>query len=269
MDSGYDFSVYLTAPPGDTHRTIVIERGGKIWLLKDGVRQPNPFLDLTSLTGQGHEYGVYTLAFHPQYAQNRRLFVYYVDNGANTRVVEYQANSDFDTADPASRKVILGQAQSATAVLYGGMIAFGPDGKLYISLGATGTWAGVRPAMRQDSTSLLGKILRLDVDGAAPYVIPADNPYVGRPGWRRRSGSSASAIRGAGASTAPTETSTSAMWERTCGRRLIMSRHPSWAATTSAGRSRKEKLFPAEYQLFHPRPGRSRCSSIRTDSPAR
>ncbi len=109
VDSGYDFSVYLTAPPGDTHRTIVIERGGKIWLLKDGVRQPNPFLDLTSLTGQGHEYGVYTLAFHPQYAQNRRLFVYYVDNGANTRVVEYQANSDFDTADPASRKVILGR----------------------------------------------------------------------------------------------------------------------------------------------------------------
>jgi len=183
VDSGYDFSVYLTAPPGDTHRTIVIERGGKIWLLKDGVRQPNPFLDLTSLTGQGHEYGVYTLAFHPQYAQNRRLFVYYVDNGANTRVVEYQANSDFDTADPASRKVILGQAQSATAVLYGGMIAFGPDGKLYISLG-DGDVGGGPTSHSQDSTSFLGKMLRLDVDGTAPYEIPADNPYVDRPVWR-------------------------------------------------------------------------------------
>src|SRR4030095_12022917 len=125
VDSGYDFSVYLTAPPGDTHRTIVIERGGKIWLLKDGVRQPNPFLDLTSLTGQGHEYGVYTLAFHPEYAQNRRRFVYYAYTGRIPVGVEMGAISVFDRAVPVSRKVILGQAQSSTAVLYGGMIAFG------------------------------------------------------------------------------------------------------------------------------------------------
>ena len=183
VDSGYDFSVYLTAPPGDTHRTMVVERGGKIWLLKDGVRQANPFLDLTSLTGQGHEYGVYTIAFHPQYAQNRRLFVYYVDNNANTRVAEFLANPDFDTADPTSRKVILAQAQSTTAVLYGGMIAFGSDGKLYISLG-DGDVGGDPLSKAQDSTSLLGKILRVDIDGAAPYEIPPDNPYVGRPGWR-------------------------------------------------------------------------------------
>ena len=128
VDSGYDFSVFLTAPPGDTHRIMVVERGGRIWLTKDGIRQTTPFLDLSSLTGQGHEYGVYTLAFHPQYAQNRRLFVYYVDNNANTRVAEFLANADFDSADPASLKVILGQAQSTTAVLYGGMIAFGTDG---------------------------------------------------------------------------------------------------------------------------------------------
>ncbi|HSE66639.1 MAG TPA: PQQ-dependent sugar dehydrogenase, partial [Gemmatimonadales bacterium] len=175
--------VYLTAPPGDTHRTMVVERGGKIWLLKDGVRQTNAFLDLSSLTGQGHEYGVYTIAFHPQYAQNRRLFVYYVDNNADTRVAEFQANPDFDTADPTSRKGILAQAQSATAVLYGGMIAFGSDGMLYVSLG-DGDVGGDPLSKTQDSTSLLGKILRLDVDGAAPYEIPPDNPYVGRPGWR-------------------------------------------------------------------------------------
>jgi glucose/arabinose dehydrogenase len=183
VDSGYDFSVYLTAPPGDTHRTMVVERGGKIWLLKDGIRQANAFLDLTSLTGQGHEYGVYTIAFHPQYAQNRRLFVYYVDNNANTRVAEFLANPDFDSADPTSRKGILAQTQSATAVLYGGMIAFGSDGKLYVSIG-DGDVGGDPLSKAQDSTSLLGKILRLDVDGAAPYEIPPDNPYVGRPGWR-------------------------------------------------------------------------------------
>jgi hypothetical protein len=183
VDSGYDFSVFLTAPPGDTHRLMVVERGGRIWLTRDGVRQTTPFLNLSSLTGQGHEYGVYSLAFHPQYQQNRRFFVYYVDNNANTRVAEFLANPDFDSADPASQKVILGQSQSATAVLYGGMIAFGTDGELYVGLG-DGDVGGAPVSRAQDSTSLLGKILRLDVDGAAPYEIPADNPYVGRPGWR-------------------------------------------------------------------------------------
>ena len=103
VDSGLDFSVFLTAPPGDPTRINVVDRGGTIFLRKNGVRQPTPFLDLTSLTGAGHEYGVYSFAFHPQYAQNRRFFVYYVDNNANTRVAEFLANADLAGADRYSR----------------------------------------------------------------------------------------------------------------------------------------------------------------------
>ena len=76
VDSGYDFSVYVTSPPGDHHRLIVVERGGRIRLCKDGVPQDSAFLNLTTLTSPATgEYGIYSVAFHPQYATNHRLFV--------------------------------------------------------------------------------------------------------------------------------------------------------------------------------------------------
>jgi hypothetical protein len=140
-------------------------------------------MDLSGLTGQGHEYGVYSIAFHPQYPTNRRLFAYYVDNDGNSQVSEFTADPSFDSAAVASEQPILSQPQSATAVLYGGMIAFGADGKLYIAIG-DGDNGGDPLSGAQDSTSLLGKLLRLDVDHGAPYSIPADNPYHNRPGWR-------------------------------------------------------------------------------------
>jgi glucose/arabinose dehydrogenase len=183
VDSGFDFSLFLSAPPGDTDRVFVVERGGRILLRKHGVRQDSAFLNLTALTGGGHEYGVYSLAFHPDYAVNRRLFVYYVDNNADTRVVEYRADPDFDHADPTSAQPILQQAQAANAVLYGGLIRFGPDGYLYIGLG-DGPSGGGPTSSAQDSTSLLGKMLRIDVDHGSPYTIPADNPFAARAGWR-------------------------------------------------------------------------------------
>ena len=184
LDSGYDFSVFLAAPPGDTTRLFVVERGGRILLRKHGVRQDSAYLNLTSLTGLGHEYGVYSIAFHPQYATNGRAFVYYVDNTGNTRVVEYHADASFDHANPTPVRVILAQAQDSNAVLYGGQVGFGPDGKFYIALG-DGPAGGDPLSHSQDSTSLIGKILRVDVDGGTPYAIPTDNPYVGRAGWHQ------------------------------------------------------------------------------------
>ncbi|HXI19546.1 MAG TPA: PQQ-dependent sugar dehydrogenase [Gemmatimonadales bacterium] len=184
VDSGYDFSVFVTAPPGDTHRLLVVERGGRIRLRKDGVLQDSAFLNLTGLTNPSTgEYGVYSLAFHPDYATNRRLFVYYADLNGDSQLAEYQADASFDHADPTSRRTILSQAQDPTTVLYGGLVSFGPDGMLYLGLGDGSPISGIWDRA-QDSTSLLGKILRLDVDAAQPYAIPADNPYVGRAGWR-------------------------------------------------------------------------------------
>ncbi len=184
VDSGYDFSVYVASPPGDASRLIVVERGGKIWLRKNGVRQATPFLDLSSLTGGGHEYGVYSIAFHPAYATNRRLFVYYVDNDGNSQLSEFSANPDFDSADPASEKSILHQDQPSTAVLYGGQVGFGPDGMLYFAFGDSDN-GGEPLSFAQDSGSWIGKMLRLDVDAASPYAVPADNPYINRPGWKK------------------------------------------------------------------------------------
>jgi hypothetical protein len=184
VDSGYDFSVFVTAPPGDPSRLLVVERGGRILLLKNGVRQDSAFLNLTALTDTATgEFGVYSIAFHPQYATNRRLFAYYADLSGNSQLAEFQADASLDHADPGSWKAILNQPQDAATVLYGGLISFGPGGKLYLGLGDGSPTDSVLPTA-QDSGSLLGKILRLDVDAGSPYVIPADNPYVGRAGWR-------------------------------------------------------------------------------------
>lgn len=184
VDSGYDFSVHVTAPPGDRQRLIVVERGGRIRLIKDGVRQDSAFLNLSALTTPATiEYGVYSVAFHPQYATNHRLFIYYTDLNGDSQLAEFLADASLDHADPASRRTILSQTQDPGTVLYGGLVTFGPDGKLYLGLGdgspVTGVWDKA-----QDSTSLLGKLLRFDVDQGGTYVIPPDNPYVGRSGWR-------------------------------------------------------------------------------------
>lgn len=184
VDSGYDFAVFVTAPPGDPSRLVVVERSGRILLRKNGTRQDSAFLNLTALTSPATgEYGVYSLAFHPGYAQNRRLYVYYADLGGQSHVAEFLAEPNRDHADPTSHRTILTQAQDPATVYYGGMLAFGPDGKLYLGLG-DGNPVGSTPVFPQDSASLLGKLLRLDVDGGSPYAVPGDNPYVNRAGWR-------------------------------------------------------------------------------------
>lgn len=186
VDSGLDFPVFVTAPPGDPTRLLVLERGGIVHLRKNGVRAPTPFADLTGLTsapGAGLEYGVLGLAFHPQYAANRRFFVYYINADEDARLVEMRAAASFDQAEPGIVDTLLALDINDYAVHYGGTIAFGPDGMLHVGLGdgETGGTAANSPA--QDSTNLRGKMLRLDVDGGSPYAVPADNPFVGRPGW--------------------------------------------------------------------------------------
>ena len=115
VDSGYDFSIYVAAPPGDTSRLLVVERGGRILLRKNGVRQDSAFLNLTSLTNPATgEYGVYSLAFHPQYATNHRLFVYYAELNGDSQLAEFQADASVDHAVASSRAPILSQPQEST-----------------------------------------------------------------------------------------------------------------------------------------------------------
>ena len=184
VDSGFDFSVHVAAPPGDPNRLFIVERTGRIVLRKNGVRQDSAFLNLTALTDPSSgEYGVFSVAFHPQYSTNRRFFVYYVALDGSSEVVEYQAEPNLDFAVPNPVQVILDQPQAAATVMYGGLLLFGPDDKLYVTLG-DGHVYGAWTTAAQDSTVLLGKVLRLDVDAGSPYAVPSDNPFVGRAGWR-------------------------------------------------------------------------------------
>lgn len=174
--------VHLTAPPGDD-RLFVVERAGRIRILRDGSLLPSPFLEIADrVRSSGSEQGLLSLAFHPQYATNGQLFINYIDLNGHTRVERYTVGVDPDRADPGSSKLIL-QVEQPFANHNGGLVTFGPDGMLYIGLGDGGS-AGDPLENGQDRSTLLGSILRIDVDVGDPFAIPADNPFVGQAGMR-------------------------------------------------------------------------------------
>jgi glucose/arabinose dehydrogenase len=173
--------VYLTSPPGDP-RLFVLEQAGRIRVVENGQLLPAPFLDITGRVGSGGERGLLGLAFHPGYASNGYLYVNYTDQAGDTQIERYRVTSDRNRADPASAKRLLSIDQPF-ANHNGGMVAFGADGMLYIGMGDGGS-GGDPQGHGQNLNSLLGKILRIDVDRGEPYGIPAGNPFVGRAGAR-------------------------------------------------------------------------------------
>jgi glucose/arabinose dehydrogenase len=170
--SGFTRPVFVAAPPGDD-RLFVVEQDGHVQLLRGGERI-GTFLDISTMVSGGNEQGLLGLAFSPNFSDDGHFYVDYTDPHGNTVVAEYQVSSDPNAADPASARVLLTVDQPA-ANHNGGMIAFGPDGYLYIGLG-DGGGGGDPYRTGQDPTSLLASILRIDVAGD-PYAIPADNPY--------------------------------------------------------------------------------------------
>ncbi|HEU4698717.1 MAG TPA: PQQ-dependent sugar dehydrogenase [Gemmatimonadales bacterium] len=179
--SGLDFPLDLTAPPGDP-RLFVVEKSGRIRIVRDGAVLPRPFLDLSGAVASGAEQGLLGLAFHPQYATNGRFFIDFTDRAGDTRVVAYRVSSDPDVADAATADTLLAIAQPY-ANHNGGHLVFGPDGKLYVGMGDGGS-AGDPQGHAQRLDDLLGSLLRLDVDGPTGYAVPPDNPFVGRAGAR-------------------------------------------------------------------------------------
>ncbi len=182
----FEAPVHVTAPPRDERRVFVVEQGGRIWVLRGGRRLARPFLDISNLVSAGGERGLLSMAFAPDYANSGRFYVYYTDRGGDTRVVEYERDTE-DRAAPGSARVVLTQDQPE-ANHNGGPLEFGPDGLLYIGLG-DGGGAGDRHGPRgnaQDLGTLLGKLLRIDPrpDGGRPYGIPASNPFTRREGAR-------------------------------------------------------------------------------------
>ncbi|RPI91630.1 MAG: glucose dehydrogenase [Chloroflexi bacterium] len=157
-------------------RLFVIEKVGRIRIIENDQVLEVPLLDISDRVGSnGSEQGLLGLAFHPQYAENGRFFVNYTDTGGDTVIARFQVSDDPNVADPASEVKLLGVSQPFQNH-NGGVLAFGPDGYLYAGLGDGGS-AGDPNGNAQNTEVLLGKLLRLDVDSAEPYAVPADNPF--------------------------------------------------------------------------------------------
>jgi glucose/arabinose dehydrogenase len=180
--SGLSFPLDFAAPPGDASRWFIAEKGGRIRVVRDGSLLATPFLDLSSQVSGGSEQGLLGIAFHPRYPADPRVFVDYTDLAGDTHVASYRVSSDADRADPASAIDVLFVDQPF-ANHNGGGLAFGADGFLYVALGDGGS-EGDPQGNGQSLATLLGKILRLDVDSALPYAIPAGNPFASTPGAR-------------------------------------------------------------------------------------
>lgn len=175
--SGFTKPLYLTHAGDGSGRLFVVEQAGRILLVKAGQINPTPFLDIVSIVGSdANEQGLLSVAFHPDYASNGFFFVNYTDKQGDTVIARYSVSGDPDTADPNSAKILL-TIDQPYANHNGGQVAFGPDGYLYIGMGDGGA-ANDPYNNGQSLNTLLGKILRLDVDNADPYGIPMDNPFV-------------------------------------------------------------------------------------------
>ena len=174
ISDALDRPVYATHAGDDSGRLFVVEKAGQIVILRGGQPVAEPFLDISDRVGSsGSEQGLLSVAFHPQFKQNGRLFVDYTDRSGDTVISQFQ--SEGDRADPNSEKVLL-HIDQPYPNHNGGLVLFGPDGYLYIGMGDGGS-GGDPQGNGQNRKSLLGKLLRIDVDNGDPYAIPPDNPW--------------------------------------------------------------------------------------------
>jgi glucose/arabinose dehydrogenase len=167
--SGFGALTHAAAPGSEPGRLYVVEQDGRINVLVNGRRRATPFLDIRRLVTSGGEQGLFSIAFHPNYERNRRFYVQYTDRSGDTRVVEYRSNGT--RALPGTRRQLFFSRDP-----YGnhnaGQLAFGPEGRLYFSMGDGGS--GGDPENRaQNLSSLFGKLLRIDVNrrGARPQIV--------------------------------------------------------------------------------------------------
>ena len=179
ITAGLASPVFL-AQPLDDGRIFVVEQGGRIRVVRNGVLQTTPFLDISTRVLSGGERGLLSVAFHPQYATNHFFYVYFTtQTNGDIRIERFTTTSNAEVADPATSKLIITAPHSTYANHNGGLLTFGPDGMLYAGLGDGGS-GGDPLGNGQNFNSLLGSLLRLDVDHGDPYAIPADNPFVGQ-----------------------------------------------------------------------------------------
>jgi glucose/arabinose dehydrogenase len=175
--TGLEAPVFLTVPDDGSSRFFIVEQAGRILIYQNGQLNNQAFLDISQEVSLASERGLLGLAFHPNYAQNGYFYVNYTDRNGNTVIARFQVSvQNPDRAVPQSEMHLL-EVSQPFANHNGGMVAFGPDGYLYLGLGDGGS-AGDPQNNAQSLDTLLGKILRIDVDSSEPYAIATDNPFV-------------------------------------------------------------------------------------------
>ena len=179
--TGLESPVHVTAPNDDA-RLFIVEQIGRIRVVRDGALLEQPFLDITDRVRSGGERGLLSVAFHPRYDDNGYLYVNYTDLAGHTNVERYSVSTNPDVADPASAYRIL-FIEQPFANHNGGLVAFGPDGMMYVGMGDGGSGGDPLEAA-QDLDNLLGKLLRIDVDAGDPFAVPPDNPFAAAGGAR-------------------------------------------------------------------------------------
>jgi glucose/arabinose dehydrogenase len=181
--SGFNSPVFVADANDGSGRLFVMEQEGSIFVVRDGAYDDTkPFLDVSRLLtndvfqGGYTERGLLGLAFHPNFGENGLFYITHSDRSGHLVLARYHATGDVADVDSRTELLLIDHPQYDHN---GGMLAFGADGYLYMGVGDGGSQGEDPGAPAQDLNMLLGKILRLDVDGESPYAIPPDNPFVG------------------------------------------------------------------------------------------
>lgn len=173
----FQLPIYATHAGDGSGRLFVVEQRGVVWIVKEGKRQRRPFLDISArVSRRSSEQGMLGMAFHPHYSENGYVFVHYTDRKGHTLVQRLVMSADPNRADSHNPATLLAHQQPYRNH-NGGQITFGQDGYLYIGLGDGGL-AGDPQGNGQNLSTLLGAILRVDVEHPTSFIAPPDNPFV-------------------------------------------------------------------------------------------